>query len=133
MVFTNGCFDLLHIGHLTIFERAKRLGDLLVVGVNSDRSVRALKGPSRPLVPERERARLIAALACVDYVTIFNEDTPVALIKTLKPDVLVKGADWKASEIVGREFVTRVARIPLVRGRSTSELIERILARARRA
>ena len=130
VVFANGCFDLLHVGHVTLLERAKRLGDILVVGINSDRSVRALKGPSRPLVPEQDRARLLAALACVDYVTIFDQPTPYHVIAALKPDVLVKGADWPTAGIVGRELVRRtggrVVRIPLVSGYSTTRLISRI-------
>jgi len=127
VVFTNGCFDLLHTGHAKLLERAKRLGDLLVVGINSDRSVRAMmKGPGRPIVGQRDRAQLLAALESVDYVTIFNEPTPQQLIARLRPNVLIKGADWGASKIVGRELVQRVVRFPLVKGYSTSRLIERI-------
>ena len=133
IVFTNGCFDLLHAGHAALLERAKRQGDLLVVGLNSDRSVRLLKGPGRPLVPQRDRARLLAALASVDYVVIFNEPTPARVITRLLPDVLIKGADWSAGAIVGAEVVRRaggrVIRLPLVKGRSTSQLIARIRAR----
>ena len=132
VVFTNGCFDLLHAGHVTLLERAKALGHLLVVGLNSDRSVRLLKGSKRPIVPQRDRARVLAALASVDYVTIFDEATPRRLIERLRPDVLVKGADWGTSEIVGRDAVVRrggrVVRAPLVKGYSTSRLIERIRA-----
>ena len=130
IVFTNGCFDLLHAGHVTLLERAKQQGDLLVVGLNSDRSVRLLKGPGRPLVPQRDRAQLLAALASVDYVVIFNEPTPARAITRLLPDVLIKGADWSAGAIVGAEAVRRaggrVIRLPLVKGRSTSQLIARI-------
>ena len=126
IVFTNGCFDLLHVGHATLLERAKRLGDVLVIGLNSDRSVRAIKGPQRPFVSERDRARLLAALACVDYVTIFDEPTPYELIRLLKPDILVKGADWALKGVVGREVVRRVVRIPLVAGYSTTKLLERV-------
>jgi D-beta-D-heptose 7-phosphate kinase/D-beta-D-heptose 1-phosphate adenosyltransferase len=130
VVLTNGCFDLLHVGHIALLERAKRLGDVLVVAVNSDRSVKRLKGPQRPIVPEGERARVLAALACVDAVTLFDEDTPARLIARLCPDVLVKGADWAAGQIIGEKAVRRaggrVVRIPLVRGRSTSDLIARI-------
>jgi len=133
IVFTNGCFDVLHVGHITILEQAKRLGDILVVGLNSDRSVRALKGPSRPITPQRERAQVVAALACVDYVTVFQDDTPLRLIQAVRPDILVKGADWKTGQIVGRAFAGRTVRIPLVRGRSTTDLIARILAKATRA
>jgi rfaE bifunctional protein nucleotidyltransferase chain/domain len=130
VVFTNGCFDLLHAGHVTLLERARRHGDLLVVGLNSDRSVRAIKGPNRPLVAQRDRALVVAALACVDYVTIFDEDTPHRLIERLQPDVLIKGADWPSAEIVGREVVKRrggrIVRVRLLRGYSTSRLVERI-------
>ncbi len=133
IVFTNGCFDVLHIGHITILEQAKRLGDILVVGLNSDRSVRALKGPSRPITPQRERAQVVAALACVDYVTVFHDETPLRLIQAVRPDILVKGADWNAGHIVGRAFAGRTVRIPLVRGRSTTDVITRILAGATRA
>ena len=130
IVFTNGCFDLLHAGHVTLLEQAKRLGDLLIVGINSDRSVRALKGRRRPITRQRDRARLLAGLAAVDYVTIFQEHTPERLIAELQPDVLVKGADWGASQIVGRETGERrrgrIVRIPLLKGYSTTRLIERI-------
>ena len=130
VVFTNGCFDLLHAGHVKVLERARRLGDVLIVGINSDRSVRGLKGPSRPIVPQADRALLLAALACVDYVTIFNEPTPLRLIARLKPRVLVKGTDWGAADIVGGQLIRRhggrVVRIPLLAGYSTSELIARI-------
>ncbi|MBI4003875.1 MAG: D-glycero-beta-D-manno-heptose 1-phosphate adenylyltransferase [Candidatus Omnitrophica bacterium] len=133
IVFTNGCFDLLHAGHVTLLERAKRHGDLLVVGLNSDRSVRALKGRGRPLVPQRDRAQLLAALASVDYVVIFDQPTPSRVIMRLLPDVLIKGADWAAGAIVGAEAVRRaggrVIRLPLVKGRSTSQLIARIRSR----
>jgi len=130
VVFTNGCFDVLHAGHVALLERAKRCGDLLVVGLNSDRSVRGLKGPGRPVVPQRERARLLAALESVDYVTIFTEATPARLVSRLRPNVLVKGSDWGADRIVGRAEVERhggrVIRVPLVKGRSTSGLIARL-------
>jgi D-beta-D-heptose 7-phosphate kinase/D-beta-D-heptose 1-phosphate adenosyltransferase len=130
IVFTNGCFDLLHAGHVKLLERARRHGDLLVVGLNSDRSVRALKGRGRPIVPQRDRARLLAALASVDYVVIFHELTPQRVVTRLLPDVLIKGADWTAGEIVGREAVRaaggRVIRLPLVKGYSTSRIIARI-------
>ena len=136
VVFTNGCFDLLHVGHVRYLQRAKRLGDLLVVGLNSDASVHRLKGPRRPLVPEAQRAEVLAALACVDFVTFFTEDTPLGLIEQLQPDVLVKGADWNKADIVGRRIVEkgggRVARVRLVPGASTSRLVGRILKRYRR-
>lgn len=130
VVFTNGVFDLLHPGHVRYLQAARREGDLLFVGVNSDRSVRANKGPGRPLVPEAERAELVAALACVDAAVIFDEDTPDEIVRRLQPDVLVKGADWAADAIVGRETVEarggRVVRVPVEPGYSTSALIERI-------
>lgn len=130
VVFTNGCFDLLHIGHLRYLEEAKALGDLLVVGINSDRSVRELKGPSRPVIPEAERAEMLSGLACVDYVTIFDERDPLTLITELKPHVLVKGGDWTRETIVGKEVVEqsggKVVVIPFVQGYSTSGLIQRI-------
>ena len=128
VVFTNGCFDLLHPGHTRYLAEARKLGDALLVAVNSDRSVRALKGPGRPVLPERERAEILAALASVDYVTIFDDLTPRSVIARLLPQVLVKGADWGPGEIVGREEVEaaggRVVSIPVVPGFSTSALIE---------
>ncbi len=127
VVFTNGCFDLLHLGHILLFRKAKASGDILVVGINSDNSVHRLKGPRRPVVGERARARVIAELASVDYVTIFDEDTPYELIRELRPDVLVKGDDYRLNEIVGRDLVQKVVRFPLVEGYSTSELISKIL------
>ena len=132
IVFTNGVFDLLHIGHVGYLAEAASLGDRLVVGINSDDSVRRIKGPGRPIVPAEERAAIVAALGCVDAVAIFEEDTPEALIHAVRPQVLVKGADWAADAIVGREFVEsiggRVERIPLHEGASTTGIIERILA-----
>ena len=127
IVFTNGCFDLVHVGHVTLLQKAKRLGDILVLGLNSDASLQRLKGPSRPLVDERSRACVLAALACVDYVTIFPQDTPAQIIKLLRPHILVKGGDYKLDAIVGREFVDKVVRLPLVSGHSTSRLIEKIV------
>ncbi|HYR02611.1 MAG TPA: D-glycero-beta-D-manno-heptose 1-phosphate adenylyltransferase [Syntrophobacteria bacterium] len=133
MVFTNGCFDLLHVGHIRSLEKARSRGDCLVVGINSDTSVRQIKGPGRPIVPQKERAEVLAALACVDWVTIFEEPDPLALISLLVPDVLVKGADWKEGEIVGADVVGaaggKVVRINLKLGLSTTRLIERILTR----
>ena len=131
VVFTNGCFDLLHPGHTRYLAEARKLGDALLVAVNSDRSVRALKGPGRPVLPERERAEILAALASVDYVTIFDDLTPRLVIARMLPQVLVKGADWGPGEIVGREEVEaaggRVVSIPVVPGFSTSALIESAL------
>lgn len=129
VVFTNGCFDLVHAGHLKVLEWAKRQGDILVVGLNSDASVRKLKGPRRPILPLADRAALLAALKPVDFVTWFSEDTPRALIRRLRPDVLVKGGDWAADSIVGREFVKKVVRVPLMKGRSTSGIISTVLGR----
>ena len=136
VVFTNGCFDVLHAGHVDLLERARRHGDLLVVGLNSDRSVRALKGPGRPVMREQDRARVLAGLASVDYVTIFDEATPERLVSRLRPDVLIKGADWVASRIVGGDTVRRsggrVIRLALLTGYSSSRLIERIRRSGRR-
>ncbi len=130
IVFTNGCFDLLHYGHVTALEAARKMGDVLVVGLNTDASVRRLKGRGRPVTPQKERAAILAALACVDYVILFSDDTPLRLIEAVCPDVLVKGGDWKTSQIVGASCVTscggRVLTIPLVKGRSTSGLLKRI-------
>ena len=132
VVFTNGVFDLLHRGHAEYLEEARALGDHLVVGINSDASVRRLKGPSRPIVPAAERAELVAALACVDLAVVFDDDTPLRLIEAVQPDVLVKGADWAEGAIVGREFVEarggRVVRVPVREGLSTSAIIDRIVA-----
>jgi D-beta-D-heptose 7-phosphate kinase/D-beta-D-heptose 1-phosphate adenosyltransferase len=105
VVFTNGCFDLLHVGHIRYLQQARRMGDLLVVAINTDDSVRKLKGPSRPVQPEQDRAEILAGLECVDYVVSFEQDTPLSVIEHLKPDVLVKGADWPAEQIVGRQEV----------------------------
>lgn len=124
IVFTNGCFDILHTGHLHLLQRARALGDLLVVGVNDDRSIRRLKGPGRPLIRHAERAEVLAALGCVDYVTVFSEPTPLKLIRAIRPDVLVKGADYTVDKVVGREQVERaggrVELIPLLPGFSTT-------------
>lgn len=127
IVFTNGCYDLLHLGHVRLLQKAKKLGNILVVAVNSDRSVKKLKGPSRPLVDEKNRTALISALSCVDYVTLFSEETPLEIIRELKPDILVKGADYSSSEIVGRDHVKKVVRVPMVKNLSTSNLIRKII------
>jgi len=131
IVFTNGCFDLLHVGHVRLLEQARALGDLLVVGLNTDRSVSRLKGPSRPIVPETARAEVLSALRAVDYVTLFDEPTPLELIQLLVPDVLVKGGDYTPDSVVGRAEVEayggRVAIIPLVGGFSTTNLIGKAL------
>lgn len=126
VVFTNGCFDLLHAGHVALLEHARARGDVLVVGLNTDRSVRALKGDGRPVLPQRERARLLAALEAVDYVVLFDEDTPARLVRAIRPDVLVKGEDYAGRAVVGREHAGRVELAPLVRGVSTTEIIRRI-------
>ena len=130
VVFTNGVFDLLHPGHARYLQEARRLGDALIIGINSDRSVRAIKGPTRPLNPEHERAEVLLSLSCVDAVVVFDEETPHNLIQTIQPDVLVKGADWGPDAIVGRDVVEarggRVVRIDLSPGYSTTELIRRV-------
>jgi len=130
IVFTNGCFDILHIGHIRCLKEAKKHGDILVVGLNSDSSVRRLKGENRPYIEEKERAEIISSLEMVDYVIIFDEDTPLKIIKELKPDVIVKGGDYKEKDVVGGDFVKRyggkVVIAPLVKGRSTSLLVEKI-------
>ena len=130
VVFTNGCFDLLHPGHVRCLAEARALGDVLVVAVNSDRSVRGNKGPERPLVSEQDRAEVLAALASVDYVTIFDEPTPRELISRLLPSILVKGADWSPDQVAGREEVEaaggRVVSIPLAPGYSTTSIVQRI-------
>lgn len=131
VVFTNGTFDILHRGHVSYLQAARKLGDCLVVGLNTDASIRRIKGPKRPINPNRDRAEVLAALGCVDYVVLFGDDTPYTLIKAIVPDVLVKGADWKKGEIVGGDVVEAhggsVRRIRLVRGRSTTNVIQRVL------
>ncbi|HKV28100.1 MAG TPA: D-glycero-beta-D-manno-heptose 1-phosphate adenylyltransferase [Candidatus Acidoferrales bacterium] len=131
VVFTNGCYDLLHPGHIRLLEAARELGDVLVLALNSDRSVRGNKGAERPIIPENERAEITAALAAVDYVVLFDEPTPREIIERVLPNVLVKGSDWDVDEIVGREEVEgtggRVVSIPLEPGYSTSFIIESIL------
>ena len=128
IAFTNGTFDLLHLGHVTYLQKARELGDVLFVGLNSDASVKSYKGPDRPLNPQKDRALVLSALACVDYAVIFKEPTPLNLIKIIRPDVLVKGADWPKSKIVGADLVEswggKVRRIRLVPGRSTTRIIQ---------
>lgn len=128
VVFTNGVYDLIHAGHVTLLEKSKKLGDVLVLGINSDASVHRLKGPKRPIATQADRILVLSALAPVDYIALFDEDTPYELIQALKPDILVKGGDYKADQIVGRELVKKVVRVPLVKGRSTSNIIKKILA-----
>ena len=129
VVFTNGVFDILHPGHVRYLQAARREGDALLVAINSDRSVRAIKGPERPIHPEAERAEVIAALACVDAAVVFDEDTPHQIISAIQPDVLVKGADWATDKIVGRNIVEarggRVVRMPVEEGHSTTGLIQK--------
>ncbi|RPJ42353.1 MAG: D-glycero-beta-D-manno-heptose 1-phosphate adenylyltransferase [Deltaproteobacteria bacterium] len=131
IVFTNGCFDILHVGHIRYLSQARRLGDILVVGLNTDRSVRTIKGEKRPIVCENERAEVLSALKVVDYVVLFDEPDPLALIKALKPSILVKGADWMEDKIIGGDVIKqsggRVVRIPLVPGSSSTNLIEKII------
>jgi len=128
VVFTNGVFDLLHLGHVTYLQKARDLGDLLVVALNSDASVKRIKGPLKPLLPLAERAEMLLALSCVDYATFFEEDTPFEAVKILRPDILVKGGDWAVDKIVGGDLVEswggKVTNIPVVPGRSTTNLID---------
>lgn len=130
IVFTNGCFDLLHRGHVHLLRQAKAGGDLLIVGINSDRSVKSIKGPSRPILPENDRVELIEAMEMVDYVVLFDEPDPYQLIAAIRPNVLAKGGDWSADRIIGSDIVERdgghVAVIPYLKGFSTTEIIERI-------
>ena len=133
IVFTNGCFELLHIGHIRYLEEAKALGDILVVGINSDQSIHRIKGPYRPILPEEERAEVLSGLGCVDYITIFDEVDPLELISFLQPHILVKGGDWTKETTIGKEVVEglggKVVILPFVQGASTSNLIETILKR----
>ena len=126
IVFTNGCFDILHAGHVSVLEFSRAKGDLLVVGLNSDASVKRLKGLCRPVNKQADRALVLAALQAVDAVCVFTEDTPYNLIKLVRPDVLVKGGDYKPSEIVGREFAKKVVRFALLKGRSTTNIIKKV-------
>jgi rfaE bifunctional protein nucleotidyltransferase chain/domain len=131
IAFTNGCFDILHVGHVRYLQEARRLGDMLILGLNSDASVRSIKGDKRPLVPEGERAEVVASLTAVDFVTLFDETTPLKLIEHLRPDCLVKGGDWSEETVVGRDAVQswggRVAIIPLTPGASTTNIVEKVL------
>lgn len=133
IVFTNGCFDILHAGHVRYLTAARQEGDLLIVGLNSDESVKHIKGPQRPLVSQQQRAEVLAGLWCVDFIVIFNEPDPLRAIQTLRPGVLVKGDDWADNEIIGADAVKsdggRVVRVPVVGGISTSQIIERIVQR----
>ena len=133
VVFTNGVFDLLHLGHVTYLQEARMRGDILVVGLNSDASVKRIKGPLKPLLPLAERAEMLLALDCVDYVTFFEEDDPYNVIKTLKPDILIKGGDWAVDKIIGGDLVQswggHVLNLPVVEGRSTTNLIQMVVDR----
>jgi rfaE bifunctional protein nucleotidyltransferase chain/domain len=137
IVFTNGCFDILHVGHVRCLEGASKLGDTLVVALNSDRSVRTIKGPPKPFTPEAERAEVLSALACVDYVVIFDEPDPLELITSLKPNVLVKGGDWTSETTIGSEVVEKaggkVVIIPQIQGVSTTGIIDRIIKKGGKA
>lgn len=126
IVFTNGCFDILHAGHVRYLKQARRLGDVLIVGLNSDRSLSAIK-PGRPINSEKNRAEVLAGLAAVDYVVVFSEKTPYNLIKALKPDILVKGGDWKKEDIIGSDIAKETFSLPLVKGISTTKIIEKIV------
>jgi rfaE bifunctional protein nucleotidyltransferase chain/domain len=131
IVFTNGCFDIMHVGHVRYLSTAKAKGEILVVGLNSDKSVNAIKGEKKPIICEAQRAEVLAGLWCVDYITVFNESDPLKLIQAIKPDVLVKGADWPEDKIIGADFVKsnggQVVRVPLVPEISTSSIIQKIL------
>lgn len=130
VVFTNGCFDILHAGHVRYLKKARSLGDILVVGLNSDSSIKKLKGKDRPIVNEGERAEVLSALESVDYVVLFSEETPIKLIESIRPKILAKGADWGRGNIVGQEFVEstggKVVRVRLVKGRSTTNIIKKV-------
>ena len=129
IVFTNGCFDILHAGHVRYLRQARRLGDVLIVGLNSDRSLYAIK-PGRPINSEKNRAEVLAGLAAVDYVVVFSEKTPYTLIKALKPDILVKGGDWKKEDIIGSDIAKETFSLPFVKGISTTRIIEKIIRTA---
>ena len=134
IAFTNGCFDILHLGHVSYLQEAKKAADILIVGLNSDRSVKKIKGPKRPIVDERSRAAVLAALACVDHVVLFDGETPIKLIEAVKPDILIKGADWKGKGAVGSECVRayggKVKFIKYVKGLSSTRIINRIVKSA---
>lgn len=128
IVFTNGCFDIIHVGHIRLLRRCRELGDIVIVGVNSDLSVRRLKGNTRPINKVEDRTEILSAIRYVDFVIVFEEDTPYNLIKQIEPDFLVKGGDYKEDEVVGREFAKKVVIFPLVKGKSTTSLIKKIHA-----
>jgi D-beta-D-heptose 7-phosphate kinase/D-beta-D-heptose 1-phosphate adenosyltransferase len=130
IAFTNGCFDILHVGHVRYLTEARKTADILILALNSDSSVRAIKGEKRPLVPEEERAEVLAAIECIDFITIFQESTPLELINLLKPDFLIKGGDWPEDKVVGRDEIKkwggRVIIIPEIKGKSTTNIVEKI-------
>jgi len=130
VVFTNGCFDIIHKGHLDLLKKAKALGEVLIVGLNSDSSVKKIKGATRPITGEKNRAFVLSCISFVDYITIFSQPTPLEIIKAVKPDILVKGGDWKVDDIVGGDFIDKrggkIISIPLTKGYSTSNIIERV-------
>jgi len=127
LAFTNGCFDLMHIGHVKYLEEAGRGNRLLIVGLNSDRSINSIKGPGRPIVTQKSRAAVLAALESVDFVVIFNEDTPYKIISAIKPDILIKGADWKGKSVIGEDLVKKVEFVKYIKGFSTTNIIEKII------
>lgn len=127
VVFTNGCFDLIHPGHIKILKFAKSKGDILIVGLNSDLSVKAIKGPSRPILDQKSRAEVLSAVEYVDFIVFFDDPTPYTLIKALRPHYLVKGSDWQAKNIIGSDIVDKIFRVPLIKGKSTTEIIKKIL------
>ncbi len=126
IVFTNGCFDLIHPGHIKILKTAKKTGDILIVALNSDNSVKKIKGPKRPILNEKARATILESIGVVDYIILFNQKTPYELIKALKPDILVKGGDWKENEIIGADITNKIYRVKIRPGYSTSKIIEKI-------
>ncbi|MFA6280953.1 MAG: adenylyltransferase/cytidyltransferase family protein [Candidatus Omnitrophota bacterium] len=126
IVFTNGCFDILHPGHIKILKEAKSKGDILVVGLNSDSSIKSIKGPGRPIMPQDARLIVLSAIEYVDFVVVFNQDTPYEIIKALRPDVLIKGEDWQKEKIIGREFAKKIFRIKFHPGYSTTSIIQKI-------
>ena len=128
IVFTNGCYDLFHAGHLEVLKKAKSTGDVLIVGINSDKSIRELKGPERPIVQDKYRASIIAGLDCVDFVIIFNEVSVINLVKALCPDVLVKGGQYKIKEVVGWQYAGEIVRVPILKGYSTTATIDKIVS-----
>ncbi|OPX29385.1 MAG: hypothetical protein B1H08_03950 [Candidatus Omnitrophica bacterium 4484_171] len=126
IVFTNGCFDIIHPGHIKVFKEAKKKGDILIVGVNSDKSIKTIKGPKRPILNQKARTYIVSSFEPVDYVVLFNEPTPFRLIKEIKPEIIVKGGDWRMNNIVGRNIARKVARIKPLKGYSTTSIINKI-------